>query len=257
MRNFEYKKNLGQNFLNDKNIIEKIINNVEYVKNSLIIEIGPGTGALTSYLSKLDTNVICFEIDTRLKETLSKYETGNLKIIYEDILKVNLKEYVNNYDKIIVIGNLPYYITTPIIKKVTYECNPDEVIVMIQKEVGERFISKPNNKLYSSISVFLQYNYDVNKICVVNKKCFYPIPKVDSVVIKLIKRNKEKITNYELFEKIVKDSFMHKRKNLKNNLSNYDQVKLLKLLNDVGKDLSYRAENLSVSDYVYISNNIN
>lgn len=257
-KNFDFKKSLGQNFLKDENIIKKIVNEITATKDDLIIEIGPGAGAITKHLSALHTNVICFEIDKRLKEDLDQYKTDKLDIIYEDFLKIDLKETLKkyNYKNITFIGNLPYYITTAIINKITEQSNSKEIIIMIQKEVAERFMAKPNTKEYSSISVFLQYNYDIKKVTLVSKECFIPKPKVDSMVIKLTKKTDSKVINKEQFYKLIKDSFTQKRKNLRNNLKNYDKEKLEKILKTLNKDLTFRAEQLSIDDFIEISNNL-
>jgi len=261
MKNFEYKKSLGQNFLIDKNIINKIINSIDLKEESLIIEIGPGSGALTKELVKLNANIISFEIDTRLKSELDKLcnENNNLEIIYEDFLKINLKEFLKQkkYKNLYFVANLPYYITTAIINKITEESNPKEMILMVQKEVADRFSAHPNTRDYGSISVFLQYNYDISKVVLVPKTCFYPSPKVDSVVIKFETReNKVKALNEEKFYKLIKDSFQFKRKNLRNNLKGYNQDKINEILKEYNKDLTARAEEISVEEFINISNNI-
>ena len=261
MKNFEYKKSLGQNFLIDKNIINKIINSIDLKEEPLIIEIGPGSGALTKELVKLNANIISFEIDTRLKSELDKLcnENGNLEIIYEDFLKINLKEFLKQkkYKNLYFVANLPYYITTAIINKITEESNPNEMILMVQKEVADRFSAHPNTRDYGSISVFLQYNYDISKVVLVPKTCFYPSPKVDSVVIKFETReNKVKALNEEKFYKLIKDSFQFKRKNLRNNLKGYNQDKINEILKEYNKDLTARAEEISVEEFINISNNI-
>ena len=261
MKNFEYKKSLGQNFLIDKNTINKIINSIDLKEESLIIEIGPGSGALTKELVKLNANIISFEIDTRLKSELDKLcnENSNLEIIYEDFLKINLKEFLKQkeYKNLYFVANLPYYITTAIINKITEESNPKEMILMVQKEVADRFSAHPNTRDYGSISVFLQYNYDISKVVLVPKTCFYPSPKVDSVVIKFETReNKVKALNEEKFYKLIKDSFQFKRKNLRNNLKGYNQDKINEILKEYNKDLTARAEEISVEEFINISNNI-
>lgn len=258
MRNFDYKKSLGQNFLMDKNIIKKISDSVIPGEKDLIVEIGPGAGALTKELVKKNCDVICFEIDTRLKEILESIESDKLKIVFNDFLKVNLKEYIekNKYEKIHFIGNLPYYITTAIINKIINESTPEDITVMVQKEVGDRFMSEPNSRDYGSLSVFLQYNFDVKRVVNVNKRCFEPIPKVDSVVVKLTKNKKYQANNEEKFYKLVKDSFTQKRKNLRNNLRNYDLEKIEEVLKKYNKDLTARAESISVEQFVEIANNL-
>ena len=255
MSNFEYKKSLGQNFLQDQNIINKIASSLTPSKNDLIIEIGPGAGALTKELVKKECDVICFEIDKRLENILNKLESdnNNLKVIFEDFLKVNIKTYIDTkkYDKLYFVGNLPYYITTAIINKIIKESTPYEIVIMVQKEVAERFNATPGSREYGSLSVFLQYNFKIEKVCDVNKKCFEPIPKVDSTVIKFktTSKYKEKV-------KIIKDSFTHKRKNLRNNLMNYDLSKIEEILKKYNKDLTSRAESLTIEEFIEISNNL-
>ncbi len=254
---FDYNKALGQNFLKDNNIIKKISESINPSNKDLIIEIGPGAGALTKELVKKEADVICFEIDKRLESILSEIKSDKLKIYFEDFLKINLKEYINpKYEKLYFVGNLPYYITTAIINKIMDESNPYEITIMIQKEVALRFAANPHSRDYSSISVFLQYNFDIEKVCSVSKNCFEPIPKVDSMVIKLRRNKKYASNNEELLYKLIKDSFRQKRKNLRNNLSNYDLEKIEKLLQEKNKSLMCRAEELSVEDFVFLSNNL-
>ena len=254
---FDYKKSLGQNFLKDNNIINKIVESIHPESNDLIIEIGPGSGALTKELVKKNCDILCFEIDERLKDFLGQIKSKCLDIVYDDFLKVNIKDYIKKeYNHLYFVGNLPYYITTAIINKIVSECDPYEITIMIQREVAERFKAKPCNKEYNSLSVFLQYNFDIVKICDVSKNCFEPIPKVDSMVIKLKKKDKLKVNNEELFYKLIKDSFKQKRKNLKNNLKDYDLEKVEIILNEINKNLKNRAEELSVEDFVYLSNRL-
>lgn len=258
MKNFEYKKSLGQNFLIDNNIIKKISDSINPTKDDLIIEIGPGAGALTKELIKKDADVICFEIDTRLKEILENLDSTKLKVNFIDFLKVDLKEYISSkYNKLYFVGNLPYYITTAIINKIISESNPEEITIMVQKEVGDRFTAKPNTREYNSLSVFLQYNFDIETVCKVSKNSFEPKPKVDSVVVKFKKKEKLKVINEEHFYKLVKDSFTQKRKNLRNNLKSYDLDTINKVLTPFGKDLTSRAESLSIEEFISISNELN
>ena len=255
---FNHKKSLGQNFLKDNNIINKISSSITPEKDDLIIEIGPGSGALTKKIINNECDVICFEIDKRLKEYLDKIESNNLTIIYDDFLDIDLKNYIlPKYKRIFFIGNLPYYITTAIINKIIHESNPYEIIIMIQKEVALRFMAKPNTKEYSSISVFLQYNFDISKVCDVSKNCFDPIPKVDSMVIKLKRKsNINKAKDEDKLYKLIRDSFKYKRKNLRNNLKDYDLDKIERILKTSNKDLSFRAEQLTISEFINISNEL-
>ena len=191
---FDYKKSLGQNFLKAKNIINKIADSINPTKKDLIIEIGPGAGALTKELVKKESDVICFEIDTRLKEMLEQIDNNKLTVVFKDFLSININDYIDQtkYKNLYFVGNLPYYITTAIINKIVKESNPYEITIMVQKEVADRFSAKPGTKDYGSISVFLQYNFDIERVCNVSKTCFEPVPKVDSSVIKFKKNKKIK-----------------------------------------------------------------
>lgn len=257
MTTFNFKKSLGQNFLKDNNIINKIVNSIDSKKDDLIIEIGPGSGALTKKLIKKESDIICFEIDKRLESELNKISSDKLTIIYDDFLKINLKDYIKkDYKNIYFVGNLPYYITTAIINKIINESKPESITIMIQKEVALRFMAKPNNKEYNSLSVFLQYNFDIKKVCDVSRNCFIPIPNVDSMVIKLIKKEKNSVKNEKKFYKLVEDSFKQKRKNLRNNLKDYDLEKINNILKSFNKDLTFRAEQLSIEEFIKISNQL-
>lgn len=260
MEKFEFKKSLGQNFLIDNNIKRKIVDSASIDSESLILEVGPGNGAITKLLVEKDVPVIAFEIDTRLKSELDKIKSDNLKVIYRDFLNVNLDDVLKNYkySNIHLIANLPYYITTPIINKVISEVCIDEMIIMVQKEVGDRFKAKPGTKDYNSLSVFLQYYFDIEKVVLVSKNSFIPRPKVDSIVVKFT-RKKELlyVKDEEMFFKFVRDSFKQKRKNLRNNLREYDLIKLENALKKVNKDLTYRAEQMSLEDFVSVFNECN
>lgn len=255
---FDYKKSLGQNFLKDKNIIKKIADSINPTEEDLIIEIGPGAGALTKELVKKKSEVICFEIDTRLKEILEQINSEKLTIIFKDFLSIKINEYIdqNKYKNLYFVGNLPYYITTAIINKIVKESNPYEITIMVQKEVADRFSAKPGTKDYSSISIFLQYNFDIERVCNVSKTCFEPVPKVDSSVIKFKRNKKISANDEEKFYKLIKDSFTQKRKNLRNNLKGYDLNKIQAILKKYDKDFTARAEQLSIEEFVDISNNI-
>lgn len=258
---FKHKKSLGQNFLKDKNIINKIINSFDATEKDLIIEIGPGQGALTKELIKKDTNILCFEIDNRLKEELDNIKQSNLEIIYEDFLKVDLKKYINKYNpkNLYFISNLPYYITTPIINKIISDkIDLSEAIFMVQKEVAGRFTAKINTREYNSLTLFLNYYFNISLVCNVSKNCFIPKPKVDSVVLKFTKKtNKYNVKNEEQLFKLIRHSFRYKRKNLKNNLNEYNLDKINEVLRKRNKDLTLRAEALTLEDFIEISNKLN
>lgn len=260
MKNFEFKKSLGQNFLQDKNVISKITSKDNFLPNSLIIEVGPGAGALTKELVKTGNRVICFEIDERLESELLSIE-GNIKVVFQDFLKVDLNEYLNDekYDNLYIVSNLPYYITTPIITKIVDDnINVKSMFLMMQKEVADRIKAKPNSKEYSSLSIFLQYHFDISVLTKVSRNCFIPKPNVDSIVLEFRKINyPTKPKNEKVFYDLILDSFKYKRKNLKNNLKNYDLNKIAVVLEKFGKDLSYRAEQITIDEFIEISNCIN
>ena len=259
---FDFKKNFGQNFIIDNNIIKNIVTKSQIKDNSLIIEIGPGAGSLTSELGLKARQVVCFEVDTNLKpildETLKDF--NNIDIFYEDFLKVDLKEILKNYnyDYIYVIANLPYYITTPIIMKLIEEkIDLEKIVVMVQKEVGNRFKAKPGSKDYSSLSIFLDYYFDVQKIMDVSKNVFIPKPKVDSIVVSFNKKEKMyKVLNEDLFFKLVRDAFKQKRKTIKNNLKDYDLAKIENILKKHGFNFQTRAEQIPIDIFIEIANNL-
>ena len=259
--NFNFKKKFGQNFIVDKNIIHSIISKSNIDKDTLVIEIGPGAGSLTTELNKVSGHVLAYEIDKTLKPVLEKHNLNNTTIIYEDFLKRNilddLKKY--NYQKIYVVANLPYYITTPIIiKLIEDKLNIDKIVVMVQKEVGDRFKAKPNTKEYNSLSIFLNYYYTVEKLLDVSKNVFIPKPNVDSIVVSFTKKeHKIKVDNEELFFKLVRDSFKQKRKTLKNNLKGYNLEKIEEVLKKHNLDLTIRAEALPIEIFAEIANKLN
>ena len=256
----KFKKKFGQNFLQDQKIIDKIVLSSELKEDDLVIEIGPGQGALTRKLIK-KAKVIAYEIDMDLKDTLTRLsDEGNLSIIWGDFLERNVQKDLEGieYNNLYIIANLPYYITTPIILKVIEEnLNLNSMTVMVQKEVGDRFTTAPGSKEYGSITVFLNYYFEIKKLFDVSRNCFYPKPNVESCVIKLMpKKEKINLKSEEKFFNLVKDSFRFKRKTLKNNLTGYDLEKVEKVLNKYNMDLSVRAENISLEIFGEIANNL-
>ena len=259
--NFNFKKKFGQNFIIDENIIRNIVDKADVDKDTLVIEIGPGAGSLTNFLAKKSKNVLCYEIDTSLndilKENLKEY--NNIDIVYNDFLKVNVNDDLKKYDykKLYVVANLPYYITTPIIIKIIEDkLNVDKIVVMVQKEVGDRFKAIPGSKDYNSLSIFLNYYFEVSKIMDVSKNVFMPKPNVDSIVVEFKKRSNKLKVNEEIFFKLIRDSFVQKRKTLRNNLKGYNLDKIENILNKYNLDLSVRAEQIPIEIFVEIANEI-
>lgn len=260
MIDHKFKKKFGQNFLQDKNIVKKIASVAKTNKDDLIIEIGPGAGALTEELVE-KSKVLAYEIDKELQITLEeKFKNKNIEIIFDDFLERDIKDDLKKikYQKLYVIANLPYYITTPIINKIIEDkIDVEEMVLMVQKEVGERFCANVGTKDYSSITIFLNYYFDVKKEFIVSRNSFYPRPNVDSVIISFTKNKKYKnVKNEEILFKLIKDSFVQKRKTLKNNLKDYDFEKISEILLKNNLPLDIRAENITLDVFKEISNNL-
>ncbi len=260
MGEFKHKHSLGQNFLKDKNVLAKIIDSVPVEKDDLVIEIGPGQGALTKFLKLYHANLVCFEIDERVRPFLRLYEDDKTKVIFKDIMSVDINEEIKDikYNKLYVIANLPYYITTPIIEKmIDSNLDIEAMVLMVQNEVADRLSAKTGTKDYGMITVNLNYYYDIEKLFFVSRKCFEPIPNVDSAVIKLSKKeNQRKANNEDVFFKLVKDSFSMKRKNIRNNLKQYNLELVESILKNYGLDLTCRAENIPLDCFIDIANEI-
>lgn len=259
---FLFKKKFGQNFIVDENIIGNIIKKANLDKDTLVIEIGPGAGALTYKLAESAGFVLCYEIDKTLQPILNNNlaNISNVNIIYEDFLsqQINLELEKYEYSKICVVANLPYYITTPIITKIIEDQLPiDKLVIMVQKEVGDRFKAKPNSKDYGSLTVFLNYYFEIKKELDVSRNVFMPKPNVDSVVMTLSrKKQKNKCYNEDKLFKLIKDAFRQKRKNLRNNLKEYDLEKIESILKKYNFSLTSRAEQLDLDIYIDIANNL-
>lgn len=259
---FNFKKKFGQNFIVDENIINSIIDKSHIDNDTLVIEIGPGAGSLTDKLTQKAKYVLCYEIDEKLKRILEKNisKKNNLEIIFKNFLESNVKEDIKkyNYEKLYVIANLPYYITTPIIiKLIEDDLNVDKIVVMVQKEVGDRFKATPGSKDYSSLSVFLGYYYNIKKLMDVSRNVFIPKPNVDSIVVEFSKKNSLLyLKDTQTFYKLIRDSFKQKRKTLKNNLKDYNLIKIEETLKKYNFDLTVRAEQLPIEVFIDISNSL-
>ena len=259
---FRLKKQFGQNFIVDENIINNIISKSELNKDIMVIEIGPGAGSLTYKLAHASKIVLCYEIDTTLEPVLrdNLKELDNVDIVFKDFLKADVKEDLKKYEfkQLYVVANLPYYITTPIITKIIEDDLPvDKIVVMVQKEVGDRFKATPNSKDYNSLSIYLNYYYEVSKLMDISRNIFIPKPNVDSIIVCFKqKKDRIKLNDEKLFFKLVRDSFTQKRKNLRNNLRNYNLEKIEMVLKEMGLDLNVRAEALSIEQFAKIANEL-
>ncbi|WP_261134717.1 16S rRNA (adenine(1518)-N(6)/adenine(1519)-N(6))-dimethyltransferase RsmA [Bacillus sp. Marseille-Q3570] len=265
---FTFKKSLGQNFLIDRNVLDKIVATADVSSETGVIEIGPGIGSLTEQLAKKARRVTAFEIDQRLipilKDTLSGYP--HVKVIHQDVLEADLKgviqEEFSGIDDLMVVANLPYYVTTPIILKLLTERLPIRgIVVMIQKEVADRMAAKPGTKEYGSLSIAVQY-YAVAKSEVrVPKTVFVPQPNVDSSVISLTLREQAPVhvEDENFFFEVVRSSFAQRRKtllnNLQNNLFSKEQKSMIEeVLQETGIDGKRRGETLSIEEFAHLSN---
>lgn len=263
------KKSLGQNFLTDLNVLNKIVDAAHLTDTDNVIEIGPGIGGLTEFLARSSKRVLAFEIDQNLlpvlDETLSPYD--NVEVINQDILQANLpaiiEEKFNNERPIKVVANLPYYITTPIILDLLKgNAEFDNITVMMQKEVAQRLEAKPGSKDYGSLSVIIQYLNDVKLAFEVSRKSFIPAPNVDSAIVTL--ERKESIQNEVFDEKafasFVRGCFAHRRKTLWNNLQGLfgkdaeTKEKVQNVLDEFNIQPSIRPEKLTVDQYVDLTN---
>ncbi|MBG9542614.1 16S rRNA methyltransferase [Cytobacillus firmus] len=265
---FSFKKSLGQNFLIDSNILRRIVDHADLTEESGAIEIGPGIGALTEQLARRSKKVLAFEIDQRLlpilKETLSPYP--HVSILNEDVLKADVKTAIERefegFDDIMVVANLPYYVTTPIIMKLLEDKLPIRGIVcMLQKEVADRISARPGTKEYGSLSIAVQYYTEAETAMIVPKTVFVPQPNVDSAVIKLTKRKEPAVAvkSESFFFRVTKASFAQRRKTLLNNLTSQlpegkqKKEQILSALEQANIEPGRRGETLSIEEFARLS----
>ncbi|TDQ34239.1 16S rRNA (adenine(1518)-N(6)/adenine(1519)-N(6))-dimethyltransferase RsmA [Aureibacillus halotolerans] len=271
---FAFKKSLGQNFLIDTNVLHNITEAAEITKDDAVIEIGPGIGSLTEQIARKAGCVVAYEIDQRLipilQETLAPYD--NITVLNEDILKANvaemIQEQLSGYTSIKVVANLPYYVTTPILLKLLQENLPLScIVVMLQKEVGERMTAAPGNKTYGSLSIAVQYYTTAAMAMTVPKTVFVPQPNVDSAVIRLDVRTAPvaEVKDEAFFFTVIRTAFSKRRKTLLNNLLSlnpadaevpYDKPYLQETLAALGIDGTRRAETLNIAEFAAIANKL-
>lgn len=262
--NLRAKKGFGQNFLIDSNIVLKICDRAQIDKNTGVIEIGPGLGAMTEVLVSKASSVLCYEIDADMITVLnSEVKATNLKIVHQDFLEGDIAkdlDYFENVKRIIVVSNLPYYITTPIIFKLLEIEKIDEIFIMVQKEVGERLTAKPKNKEYGSLSVLIKYLTKCKEEFVVSRNCFSPVPNVDSEIVSMKRfKNDYNVKNEPIFKEFVRNIFFMKRKTLVNNIISKYNIKredIEKILNELNMSLTVRSESLELLEIISIYNKI-
>lgn len=266
--NFKFSKSLGQNFLIDTNVIDRILEGSRVKEGDYVIEVGPGIGTLTKEMGRTAEKVVAIEIDKTLipilEETLGEFP--NIEVINQDILKVNVQELVKeklNGGPVKLIANLPYYITTPIVMKFLEEDIPvTDIVVMVQKEVADRMNAQPNTKDYGALSVAVQYYCDTEIVAKAPRHMFMPQPNVDSTVIGLHVREEQiyHVDNEDIFFKTVKASFGQRRKTLLNSLGglgflNKEQIK--QALQEANIDEKRRGETLSIEEFASLANAVN
>lgn len=266
---FSFKKSLGQNFLIDTNTLGNIVSHADLSDKVGVIEIGPGIGALTEHLARAAGKVVAYEIDGRLlpvlEDTLSPYD--NVTVVHEDILKVDLKqaivEYFSDYDDVVVVANLPYYVTTPIIMKFLLEkIAISGMIIMMQKEVADRITASPSTKAYGSLSIAIQYYMDAKVAMIVPKTVFIPQPNVESAVLRLTRKKQPPadVIDEDFLFKVSRGSFVQRRKTILNNLQSSltdgkaKKEQILEALNEASIDPRRRGETLSIEEFVELSN---
>ncbi len=257
-------KSFGQNFIIEYKIIDKIVEAANIDKNTGVIEIGPGIGALTEGLLLKAGKVVAFEIDKKLIDLLNNElkEFDNLTVINQDFLKIDIdkviEEYFQDYEKVVIVSNLPYYITTPILIKIFQESTKiKSITAMMQKEVAIRICAKKGGKEYNNLSILSSYYSDCHIALHVSKNIFTPRPNVDSCVVNFnLNKKNENLKNEELFLDILRTSFAMRRKKIVNNLEKYDKEKVKKILEEMKLNENVRAEELELKDFIEISNKL-
>ncbi len=261
LNNFEkidYKKSLGQNFLYDTNLLKAIAKDGDVSFEDIVLEIGAGAGTLTEVLAKNSKKVISFEVDKSLIPILNERQKNNpnIEFHFQDFMDAQVE---NLFDgKARVVANIPYYITTPIIFRLVEHIEKfKSILVLIQKEVAERFASSCGTKEYGITSVILQSIFDVSIPRVVKKECFTPSPKVDSALCKLVPHNKYPNLDFEGFKNFVHLSFAMRRKTLVNNLkNNFEKEKIILTLQKFAYKETVRPEEISVENFINIFNEL-
>ena len=265
---FRLSKSLGQNFLTDKNIIDEIIESAQIGPEDLVMEIGPGMGVITMEAAEKAKKVIAVEIDKNLipilKETLKDYD--NVEIINKDILKTDVNGLIDGckekFAGVKILGNLPYYITTPIIMKLLEDgVKADSITIMMQKEVADRIKALPGTKAYGALSVAVQYYCTAEAVVNVPKEVFMPQPKVDSTVLRLCIRKEKPVIleDRDMFFRCVKAGFGQRRKTLLNSLMGIDNITkdiVRDALEKAEIDPSRRAETLNLEEFAKLSNEV-
>lgn len=249
---FQFKKQFGQNFISDTNLLKSIVEASGIDENTTVVEIGCGAGTLTRAIAESAKKVYAFDIDTALKPVLAETLAGleNVEVIFRDFNKINLQEFETEIGEYTVVANLPYYITTPLVTKLLEESDKVQGIsIMVQEEVAERFCAKENTPEYGSITAAIALKGEAKIVKRVSRNLFYPRPNVDSAVVKItFQRGRVAVKDEKAYRQAVKCAFLNRRKTLENNLVNFFKVSretAKKILSEAGVDEKARGETLS------------
>lgn len=257
---FRFNHNLGQNFITDKNLLDKIVELSGVDENDVVVEIGTGAGTLTRAIAEKAKKVYSFEVDRALKPVLDETLSGldNVEVIFKDVLKMKDKELIEIVgEKFKVVANIPYYITTALVMRFLEEgVHPLAITVMVQKEVADRFVAKPATEDYGAITMAISLYGDAKIVGQVDKSMFYPVPKVDSSIVRIDVYDKYVGVNKKKVNKTIKCAFMMRRKTLLNNLTAVYPVQkdeAAKILESLNIDLKARGETLTLDQIIEIS----
>lgn len=257
---FRFNHNLGQNFITDKNLLDKIVELSGVDENDVVVEIGTGAGTLTRAIAEKAKKVYSFEVDRALKPVLDETLSGldNVEVIFKDVLKMKDKELIEIVgEKFKVVANIPYYITTALVMRFLEEgVHPSAITFMVQKEVADRFVAKPATEDYGAITMAISLYGDAKIVGQVDKNMFYPVPKVDSSIVRIDVYDKYAGVDKKKVSKTIKCAFMMRRKTLLNNLTAVYPVKkdeAAKILESLNIDLKARGETLTLDQIIEIS----
>ncbi len=261
-KDFRFNKKFGQNFIFDQNFLRSVVKDAEINNETDVLEIGAGAGTLTKVLGENARKVVSYEIDTNLKQTLSENlkDSSNVEVIFKDIMKASMEEIEKNFEgSYVLIANLPYYITTPIIFKFLEEATRlTRLVIMVQLEVANRICSKAGSSEYGAINPAIDYRGTAKIVRRVSRRMFMPMPNVDSAIVRIdIDKNKYKINDRKLLDNVIKSAFQMRRKTLQNNLKNsfsINQSQLDEIFTKMRLEANVRGETLTTDQFVELSN---
>ncbi len=263
-KDFKFNKKYGQNFIFDQNFLNSVVADADVDELTQVLEIGTGAGTLTKTLAKNAKNVVSFEIDENLKSTIAENLKGveNVEVVFKDILKASIQEIEDKFEgEYVLVANLPYYITTPIIFKFLEEATKlKRLVIMVQLEVANRLCAKPNSKDYGTITPIIDFMGNAKISRKVSRKMFMPMPNVDSAIVRIdLIPNKYEISDRKFLSKVIRGAFSMRRKTLVNNLKNALNLSsevLENVLFKLGFDKNVRGESLSTENFVALSNEL-